>query len=64
MNCKHNWKESEYAQDHRRPNEYVYECQRCHEYRYATTNNVSAGSTVVHSGTIDQTEARTEKEKA
>ena len=63
MNCKHKWKESEYAKDHRKPNEYIYECQRCHEYRYAAINNASAGSTVVHAGGDQQTKTRTEKEE-
>lgn len=66
MNCKHKWKESENAKGPRKPNEYVYECQRCNKYSFAVLNSVSAGSPVVHAGGDQQAkaEAQTKKEKA
>ena len=57
--CKHNWKESNFAQKHRKAGEYIFDCARCNEYRYAVLNTVSAGSAVVHAGAT-QTPATTE----
>lgn len=48
--CKHNWKESNFAQAHRKAGEYIFDCMRCGEYRYAALNTAVPRGAVVHDG--------------
>ena len=61
--CKHNWKESRFVARQAKRNEYMFTCTRCNEYRYVVSNNVSPGSTVVHSRTTDPTATTQADEK-
>lgn len=36
MDCKHNWVESKFAIKYRMPNEYMYNCTRCHKSLFTT----------------------------
>jgi len=55
--CKHNWKESRFAQAHRKAWEYIFDCTRCGEYRYVVHNPAGTGGTVVHAGAAQPTTA-------
>ena len=48
--CKHNWKESTFAQKYRTAGEYLFTCTRCQEYRYVGKDRAGTERSVVHQG--------------